>query len=106
MSEYTKGPWKYDNYGSGITGVGFGGSENRKEEFKIADIRGWGHLQYLGNDKAIAIQEANAHLISAAPEMYEALKNVQDEIKGQLEVGLLENESFKTRFIGDRFVSL
>lgn len=74
MNKFTKGPWRYDNYGTGITGVGKGGMVGTEEEFLIASIRGWGHLQYLGHGEAAAIQEANANLISAAPDMYEALK--------------------------------
>lgn len=39
-----------------------------KVDFMVAQIRGWGHLSYLGEDKAQEIQEANARLIAAAPE--------------------------------------
>lgn len=46
----------------------------------IADVRGWGHLTRRGGgcafteDKAVAIQNANARLIAAAPDMLAALK--------------------------------
>jgi hypothetical protein len=46
----------------------------------VADVRGWGHLTGRGGgcafpeDKAIAIQEANARLIATAPELLAALK--------------------------------
>lgn len=34
--------------------------------FHVAMIRGWGHLQYLGEKRAIDIQEANGEFIAAA----------------------------------------
>jgi hypothetical protein len=46
---------------------------------KVCDIRGWGYLTGKGgglalqNSEAEAIQLANARLIAAAPELYEAL---------------------------------
>jgi hypothetical protein len=49
----------------------------------VADVRGWGHLTGRGGgcafpeDKAIAIQEANARLIAAAPDLLAALRAVQ-----------------------------
>ncbi|KKM82687.1 hypothetical protein LCGC14_1317040 [marine sediment metagenome] len=62
MAEHTKGKLKTD--GSYIFGNSIGGCQMEKEDFPIAQIRGWGHLQYLGEDKAIEIQEANAeHLV-------------------------------------------
>lgn len=45
-----------------------------QSDFMVAQIRGWGHLQYLGEEKAIAIQEANARLIAAAPDLLSACK--------------------------------
>jgi hypothetical protein len=85
MSEFTKGPWKYDNYGSLIMGFDKGGIHETEEMFMVAQIRGWGHLQYLGHDEAVAIQEANAHLIAAAPDMYAALKRLIDYVEIEFE---------------------
>jgi len=40
-------------------------------EFMVADIRGWGHLQYLPDgDK---IQDANGKLMAAAPDLLKEL---------------------------------
>lgn len=57
---------------------------------KIADIRGWGHLIGTGGlnlpeKEAIEIQEANARLMAAAPELLNALRwsiNHPDECLG------------------------
>lgn len=38
----------------------------------IADVRGWGHIQYLPN--GAEVQDANGRLIAAAPELLEALQ--------------------------------
>jgi hypothetical protein len=50
---------------------------------KVCDIRGWGYLTGKGHGalglpeaEAIAIQEANARLIAAAPELFEALRQI------------------------------
>jgi hypothetical protein len=60
----TKGKLKYDETCLKIFGRGMGGCDLREDDFTVADIRGWGHLQYLGAEKAFAIQKANAeHLV-------------------------------------------
>jgi len=76
MSEYAKGKWKAttnvwgavivmaDNYICRLDGI-----ESPRET-----------------------REANAHLISAAPEMYEALEAVKDRIEGEWE---LDADSFQ-----------
>lgn len=46
----------------------------KENEFMIAQIRGWGHLQYLGEAEGIAIQEANGRLIASAPDLLAACK--------------------------------
>lgn len=72
--KYTQGPWEVDACGSPVI---YGRSP--KGRMRIADIRGWGHLTGGGHGalglpeaEAIAIQEANGHLIAAAPELLEA----------------------------------
>jgi hypothetical protein len=40
----------------------------------IADVRGWGHIQYLPN--GAEVQDANGRLIAAAPELLEALQDM------------------------------
>lgn len=78
MSEakFTPGPWVvgYKSLTVGIPeNAKIGGFE------KLFDVRGWGYFTGLGHgalrmsaEDAIAIQDANAHLIAAAPELYEA----------------------------------
>lgn len=61
--EYTKGPWKYVNYGKHWNN----NSLNRIE------------IQYGEDGECIAdtvYEDADARLISAAPDMYEALKDI------------------------------
>lgn len=78
-SKHTPGPWKVDQHCG--TMIWAAGDAYRNGPMRIADVRGWGHLTgrsacAMSDDKAAAIQDANAHLIAAAPEMYEALKGV------------------------------
>ncbi len=73
-SEYTKGEWvacpvlregKYDGT-FGIVVCGKAGTD----DVGIADVVGWPEA------------EANAHLIAAAPDMYEALKELSEWLYG------------------------
>ncbi len=71
MSSHTPGPWKVDEMCCYIWG------KDNGEPFTVAEIRGWGQLaQQHKETEAIAIQEANARLIAAAPELKENLRNV------------------------------
>lgn len=72
MSKHTKGPW-VNRWGL-VYGRSIGGVAMQESEFMVAQIRGWGHLQYLGDSEAAAIQEANALLIAAAPDLLKACK--------------------------------
>lgn len=52
---------------------------------KICDLRGWGHLTGIGGmnlpeDKAAEIQDANARLIAAAPDLLAACETALDAI--------------------------
>jgi len=69
MSEpkFTPGPWFTDDYGYIFSG-------ERRDAHMIAEVRGWGWIQYLPDPEKI--QDANAHLIAAAPELFEALEYV------------------------------
>jgi len=63
--KFTPGPWFTDDYGYIFSG-------ERRDAHMIAEVRGWGWIQYLPNPEQI--QDANAHLIAAAPELYKALE--------------------------------
>lgn len=63
-TKYTPGPWVV-----GINQMVFvEGDQSRR----IADVRGWGWLQYLPN--GAEQQDANAHLIAAAPDLLDAVR--------------------------------
>lgn len=69
--QHTPGPWKHDH--GHIFGVDKRPDRSRPEEYRIADVRGWGHLSYHGEKKAIEIQEGNARLIAAAPDLFDVV---------------------------------
>lgn len=62
--EYTKGEWKIKPIGGGITPF-------------IYEIRG-NSEEFIGRAKTLA----NAHLIAAAPDMYEALQTLSEQLTG------------------------
>lgn len=71
MSEtkFTPGPWNADTIGYVWA----------PEQMMVCEIRGWGHLTGVGglnlpHDEALQIQNANALLIAAAPDLYAALE--------------------------------
>jgi hypothetical protein len=68
---HTKGPWQYKQRGTQIWGRSVGGCRLEESDHLIADVRGWGHIQYLPNGKDV--QDANGRLIAAAPCMYSLL---------------------------------
>lgn len=76
MSKHTPGPWRLnDTFKSKVF------AQTEKGLMTICDIRGWGHLTgvggfHLSDDRAIEIQDANAGLIAAAPELLEALRDI------------------------------
>lgn len=82
MSEtrFTKGPWSLTaDYKSKVF------AENGS--MTICDIRGWGYLTGVGglhlpSDAAIEIQNANADLIAAAPELYGTLEKTLVGLEG------------------------
>lgn len=69
----TPGPWRNSEGMTYIFADRIGGVSMTKGQMTVANVRGWGCLQYLGEEKAIAEQKANEYLIAAAPEMLEAL---------------------------------
>ena len=72
MTALTAGPWKQDKIVGNMIWAG---------EMRVADIRGWGHLTGKGalglsDGDAIDIQNANARLIAAAPDLLGALEKL------------------------------
>jgi hypothetical protein len=66
MSEYTKGPWRWDRL------------DDLRSSNDEAIVEG---ANYFGNDDSAAY--ANKSLIAAAPEMYEALKVTREALIGE-----------------------
>lgn len=71
---HTPGPWKVDEDGF-VWGCCPGPAFMKEAHFLIAEVRGWGYLQYRAGGERI--QAANARLIAAAPELLECLKHIQ-----------------------------
>ena len=59
----TPGPYEYDALGQIIWAESVGGCRLEHGRFKLADIRGWGHLQYLPN--GAERQDANGRFLTA-----------------------------------------
>lgn len=74
MSEFTPGKWTADGYGCYVFAHG--------EDMMICNMRGDAYLRNHGqsDEEIIAVQDANARLIAAAPELYEL---VMDELRGE-----------------------
>lgn len=77
--DHTPGPWKPEFIGSPRVLA-----TDTKGDFPICDIRGWGHLTGKGhgalglsNSEAAAIQDANARLVAAAPDLLEFARWVE-----------------------------
>lgn len=77
MNGHTPAPWKYKQtplpqvWSESVIEAG---SNLEKRRIHIADVRGWGALQY--REDGAAMHDANGLLIAAAPEMYDALQDL------------------------------
>lgn len=73
MSWHTPGPWRADDYGNVFAD---------DDQMHVAEVRGWGRLTGTGGglglsyEYAEAIQNANALLIAAAPDLLTALAHI------------------------------
>lgn len=74
---HTPGPWKVDE--DGFVWGYLPGSHMKEPRFLIAQVRGWGYMQYMQDGEQI--HAANARLIAAAPELYEMLSEVLSSIE-------------------------
>lgn len=72
MSKFTRGPWARSKYGFNVL--------TSDSELSVCELKDMGDLD---------LQLANANLIAAAPEMYEALKSAIDLMEMLLEDGTL-----------------
>lgn len=65
-------PWKYENVGQTVFGFSPGGCNKTPSDYMVANIRGWGHLQYMGIERgdkvARDMQDANGQFIASAPQ--------------------------------------
>lgn len=79
---HTPGPWKVDE--DGFVWGYLPGSHMKEPRFLIAQVRGWGYMQYMQGGEQI--HAANARLIAAAPELFEALNealiNIERVLRG------------------------
>lgn len=72
---HTPGPWRVDEDGF-VWGCCPGPAFMKTAHFLVAEVRGWGYLQYRADGEQV--QAANARLIAAAPELYEELREILD----------------------------
>jgi len=97
MTEYTKGCIRADECGDFLLGKSVGGIRMEEAEFVVAQIRGWGHLQYLGTEKATEIQKANAHRFAAA---WNAVEGMPTEEIPDVKAVMEENRKLRAALEG------
>ena len=71
--EYTKGEWIADNGDSELWLVG-----EKENGTGIAYLGSFNGDKFITTDRSFEEHQANAHLIAAAPAMYEALKQIYE----------------------------
>jgi len=81
-------PWRYEKRGQMVFGFSVGGCNKELSDYRVADIRGWGHLQYMGetrgDGKAQAMQDANGEFIAHAPQDIDVLLAEIDLLRASL----------------------
>ncbi len=96
----TPGPWKHSDGMGYIYAQRVGGCQMKMQTMTVANTRGWGCLQYHGEEKANAEINANEYLIASAPEMLEALiEHIYDYEEALEELGddFEEEETLKEK---------
>lgn len=70
-------PWRYEKRGQMVFGHSVGGCTLTPSDYRVADVRGWGHLQYRGSERygpeAQALQDANGELLARGPQIIQSL---------------------------------
>lgn len=84
----TPGPWENSDGMGYIFANRIGGCSMTMQRMTVANTRGYGCLQYHGEEKAHAEMEANEKLITSSPEMLILLSEI---IKAQYGNGSLAN---------------
>ena len=84
MSQHTPGPWHVGE-APYETGIIYSEPDRTGGPMKVAECRGWGHLTGGGalglpSDQAAQIQDANARLIAAAPQLLRACLMAREEL--------------------------
>jgi len=82
--KHTKEPWKTDSQSGIIFGKSIGGCQMKESSHMVAQMRGWGHLKYLGEQEAFEIQIANAERIVACVNACEGITNYSLESENGL----------------------
>lgn len=92
----TPGPWEYESFGQRVFAESVGGCRLERSKFTLADIRGWGHLQYLPD--GAAKQDANGEYIAAAsPGVVLHLLDVEQQQSDDLTRFTEENRALRQR---------
>lgn len=81
-------PWSYLQNCQWVMGKSLGGCNKTMGEYRVADIRGWGHLQYMGVERgdkvAQDMQDANGIFIANAPADIDFLLEVIEAMERHL----------------------
>lgn len=94
---HTPGPWKVDE--DGFVWGYLPGSHMKEPRFLIAQVRGWGYMQYMQGGEQI--HAANARLIAAAPELLEVCEALL-ALNNTLVVELSESDWLKYKREAER----
>ncbi len=80
MSEFTKGPWAWDVRDDKWEHGRLDGAD-KSDVIELQDV--YPGYPECGEDLVMVIKPEDAHLIAAAPAMYDALKGIDDAISNE-----------------------